>query len=108
VYLIWSVLKNSEIQERLVTELDALVKTLEIEEGIKDGLSDEHLRDLPYMNQVINEALRLYPVVPSGLPRVVPEKGSTLAGHWLPGGATVTTQLYSLQRDSEVFEHPER
>lgn len=109
VYLIWSVLKDKGIQEKLVTELDALVKTLDIEEGIKeDGLSDEHLRDLPYMNQVINEALRLYPVVPSGLPRVVPEKGSTLAGHWLPGGATVTTQLYSLQRDEEIFENPER
>lgn len=108
VYLIWSVLKDKVIQEKLVTELDALVKTLDIEEGIKeDGLSDEHLRDLPYMNQVISEALRLYPVVPSGLPRVVPEKGSTLAGHWLPGGATVTTQLYSLQRDEEIFENPE-
>lgn len=109
VYLIWSVLKDKVIQEKLVTELDALVKTLDIEEGIKeDGLSDEHLRELPYMNQVISEALRLYPVVPSGLPRVVPEKGSTLAGHWLPGGATVTTQLYSLQRDEDIFENPER
>ncbi|KAL4907585.1 hypothetical protein BDW74DRAFT_176336 [Aspergillus multicolor] len=108
-YLVWSVLKDKSIQERLVSELDALVKTLEIEEEIgEEGLSDTHLRDLPYFNQVINEALRLYPAVPSGLPRVVPEKGSTLAGHWIPGGATVTTQLYSLHRDGEVFEDPEK
>lgn len=101
VYLIWSVLKDKKIQERLVTELD-------IEQVKEHGLSDEHLRGLPYMNQVINETLRLYPVVPSGLPRVVPEKGSTLVGHWLQGGATVTTQLYSLQRDSQIFTDPER
>ncbi|RDW70880.1 cytochrome P450 [Aspergillus mulundensis] len=108
-YLVWSVLRDRTIQDRLVAELDALVKTLQIEEGIdEEGLSDVHLRDLPYFNQVINEALRLYPAVPSGLPRVVPEKGSTLAGHWIPGGATVTTQLYSLHRDGEVFEDPER
>ncbi|KAL4753662.1 hypothetical protein BDW72DRAFT_190870 [Aspergillus terricola var. indicus] len=108
-YLVWSVLKDRSIQERLVQELDVLVKTLNVEQGItEEELSDVHLRDLPYMNQVINEALRLYPAVPSGLPRVVPEKGSTLAGHWLPGGATVTTQLYSLHRDEKVFGEPER
>ncbi|KAL4984893.1 cytochrome P450 [Aspergillus falconensis] len=108
-YLVWSVLKDRSIQERLVEELDALVKTLDIEQGVsEEELSDVHLRELPYMNQVINEALRLYPAVPSGLPRVVPEKGSTLAGYWIPGGATVTTQLYSLHRDEEVFEEPER
>ncbi|KAL4931663.1 cytochrome P450 [Aspergillus undulatus] len=109
-YLVWSVLKNRKIQERLVAELAALTKTLSIEEGLdkKDALSDTSLRDLPYMNQVINEALRLYPAVPSGLPRTVPDKGSTLAGYWIPGGATVSTQLYSLHRDPEVFAEPER
>ncbi|KAL4979516.1 cytochrome P450 [Aspergillus desertorum] len=108
-YLVWSVLKERAIQERLVEELGILVQTLNVEQGLtEEDLSDVHLRELPYMNQVINETLRLYPVVPSGLPRVVPEKGSTLAGHWLPGGATVTTQLYSLHRDEEVFEEPEK
>ncbi|KAL4936215.1 hypothetical protein BDV06DRAFT_233628 [Aspergillus oleicola] len=109
-YLVWSVLRNKSIQTRLVTELNALAKTLSIERGVEDneGFSDVDLRDLPYLNQVINESLRLYPAVPSGLPRAVPEKGSSLAGHWLPGGVTVTTQLYSLHRDTEIFPDPER
>ncbi|KAL4784203.1 cytochrome P450 [Aspergillus varians] len=108
-YLVWSVLRDKTIQERLVTELDALVKTLSIEQGIgEDDISDTMLRDLPYMNQVISEALRLYPAVPSGLPRTVPDKGSALAGYWIPGGSTVTTQLYSLHRDADIFEDPER
>ncbi|KAI9375783.1 cytochrome P450 [Aspergillus egyptiacus] len=98
-YLVWSVLQDEKVQKKLVAELEA---------GDDGGLSDATLRDLPYLNQVINEALRLYPVVPSALPRVVPDEGRTLAGHWLPGGATVTTQLYSLHRDAEVFEQPER
>ncbi|KAL4887657.1 cytochrome P450 [Aspergillus karnatakaensis] len=99
-YLVWSVLKDDLIRERLVAELQVLG------EKLGDDIEDGDLRDLPYFNQVINESLRLYPAVPSGLPRMVPEKGSALAGYWLPGGSTVTTQLYSLHRDEEVFEDP--
>ncbi|KAL2803421.1 cytochrome P450 [Aspergillus granulosus] len=99
-YLVWSVLKDEGIREKLVAELNESIAEKE--------LSDSELRELPYLNQVISEALRLYPAVPSALPRVVPEKGSTLAGYWLPGGATVTTQLYSLHRDAEIFSDPER
>jgi cytochrome P450 len=101
-YLVWSVLRDENIQRKLVAELDESLG------GTEKELSDSELRELPYLNQVISEALRLYPAVPSALPRVVPEKGSTLAGYWLPGGATVTTQLYSLHRDAEIFEDPER
>ncbi|KAL3492772.1 cytochrome P450 [Aspergillus germanicus] len=101
-YLVWSVLRDEDIRGKLVAELGEAV------EGAQRELEDSELRELPYLNQVISEALRLYPAVPSALPRVVPEKGSTLAGYWLPGGATVTTQLYSLHRDAEIFEDPER
>ncbi|KAL4872535.1 hypothetical protein BDV12DRAFT_193253 [Aspergillus spectabilis] len=108
-YLVWSVLRNKGIRERLVAELDELSEKSGDEKAPgAEGISDADLRDLPYFNQVINESLRLYPAVPSGLPRIVPEKGSALAGYWLPGGATVTTQLYSLHRDEEIFEEPER
>ncbi|KAL5338597.1 cytochrome P450 [Aspergillus crustosus] len=107
-YLVWSVLRDNDIREKLVAELDGLGETIREEKGVGAEISDVDLRDLPYFNQVINEALRLYPAVPSGLPRMVPEKGSTLAGYWLPGGSTVSTQLYSLHRDEEVFDDAER
>ncbi|KAL4917036.1 cytochrome P450 [Aspergillus aurantiobrunneus] len=100
-YLVWSVLRDKQVQKRLVAEIDGLF-------GRAEEVSDILLRGLPYMNQVIDETLRLYPAVPSGLPRIVPEQGSMLAGYWIPGGATVTTQLYSLHRDPEVFADPER
>jgi cytochrome P450 len=40
---------------------------------------------LPYTSAVINEALRLYPPVPSGLPRIVPGKGEVISGVWVAG-----------------------
>ncbi|PWY94044.1 cytochrome P450 [Aspergillus sclerotioniger CBS 115572] len=97
-YLTWAVCKAPAIRQALVAELAAL----------PDQFSDKDLRDLPYMNQVIDETLRLYPAVPCDLHRIVPSQGATLGGHWVPGGSNVTTQLWSLHRDPDVFAHPER
>ncbi|EEY20954.1 isotrichodermin C-15 hydroxylase [Verticillium alfalfae VaMs.102] len=44
------------------------------------------LQDLPYMNACIDEALRIFPPVPTGLTRTVPRGGDTVAGEFLPGG----------------------
>ncbi|KAF7179587.1 hypothetical protein CNMCM7691_008635 [Aspergillus felis] len=92
-YLVWSVCQHGEVQQTLVEELAAL----------PDQFGNDDAKRLPYLNQVINETLRLYAATPSGLPRTVPDPGVKLAGHWIPGGVTVTTQAYSLHRDSSVF-----
>ena len=96
-YLLWSVCRNEDIRSKLAEELKAL----------PEDFDDNILKPLPYLNQVIDETLRLYAAAPSGLPRVVPPGGAELAGHWLPGGSTVTTQAYSLHRDPAVFPRPE-
>ncbi|KAB8235967.1 cytochrome P450 [Aspergillus alliaceus] len=97
-YLVWAACRDPQIRQKLVDEMAE----------VPDGFTDDDLRQLPYLNQVINEALRLYPAVPSALPRSVPSKGTTLGGYWLPGGSTVGTQLYSLHRDPIAFPNPER
>lgn len=40
--------------------------------------------DMPYLNACINEGLRMYPPVPTGLPRAVPEGGAAICGSWVP------------------------
>lgn len=96
-YLVWSVCRNNDIRGKLAEELVAL----------PPDFDDHMLKPLSYLNQVIDETLRLYAAAPSGLPRVVPPGGAELAGHWLPGGSTVTTQAYTLHRDPTVFPQPE-
>lgn len=96
-YLVWSVCRNDKIRRQLVEELEALPADFDV----------ASLKALPYLNQVIDETLRLYSAAPSGLPRVVPPGGAELGGHWLPGGSTVTTQAYTLHREPTVFPRPE-
>lgn len=43
---------------------------------------------LQYMLACLNEALRVYPPTPAGLPRVVPEGGATIADYYVPQGVS--------------------
>ncbi|KAJ6440463.1 S-(hydroxymethyl)glutathione dehydrogenase [Purpureocillium lavendulum] len=96
-YLVWLVCRHPAVQSALVKELELL----------PDGFDEQHLKDSPYLNQVISETLRLYPAAPSGLPRLVPPGGADLCGYPLPAGVTVCSQAYSMHRDADIFPDPE-
>jgi cytochrome P450 len=74
-------LKNPEKMQKLKAELVALWPSLE-----KAGPGLRDLENFPYLNAVIKESLRLSSGVPSGLPRVVPPSGATIAGVTVPAG----------------------
>ncbi len=96
-YLVWAVLKNPDVQAKLVAE----VATLE------PGYTDLQLRQLPYLNAVIQESLRLYTAIPGGLQRVVPAGGFDVGGYRIPAGSTVVTQAYTIHRDSHLWTSPQ-
>lgn len=97
-YLVWAVCRESEVKRRLVEEVTAL----------PDGYTNEDLKQLQYLNQVLDEILRLFSAAPSSLPREVPKGGFEVDGYWIPGGVTVSTQAYSMHRDPVLFPEPER
>ena len=59
------------------------------------------LGSLPYMNACIEEGLRIFPPVPIGLLRTVPEGGAVIDGHQVSGGVRfhVTFLLYYVSND---------
>ncbi|KAL0931107.1 benzoate 4-monooxygenase cytochrome [Colletotrichum truncatum] len=96
IYLIWTVCKIPDVKKRLLEELETL----------SEDFGYDELKEMLYLNCVIQETLRLYTTLPCGLPRVVPAGGSKLADYFIPEGMTVTTQAYSLHRDENAFPNP--
>lgn len=87
--------RHPEYQAKLYAELADLPAA----EGIVD---DQHLVGIPLLLGIINESLRLHPPVPTGVQRVTPPEGATIAGRFIPGEMVVTTPTYSLHRGMPV------
>ncbi|KAK5992938.1 Cytochrome P450 monooxygenase orf2 [Cladobotryum mycophilum] len=96
-YLTYAVCRNPDIKAKLVKELQTL----------PPDFTEAQLRDLPFLNHVIDEAMRLYSAAPCTLPRTVPPGGVELAGYWLDQGTDVSAQAYSLHRDPLIFPNPD-
>lgn len=96
-YLTWAVCKHPEVRDALVEEVCSL----------PEEFSEQDLRNLPRLNNVVKETLRLYCAAPSALPRIVPAEGVVFSGHKLPGGTTVSTQAYTLHRNADIFPDPD-
>lgn len=96
-YLTWAVSQRPSVKALLLEELS----------GLPENFDDTHLKSMGYLNQVIEETLRVYPAVATGLLRIVPPGGASIAGHHIPGGSTVSCQAYSLQRDPQIFPRPD-
>jgi cytochrome P450 len=81
----------------------------EIDTAAKDGrISDpvtfqEAQQQLPYLQAVIKEALRIHPATGLPMSRVVPAEGCTIAGRFIPGGSTVGINAWVAHRNTSVY-----
>ncbi|KAF8851331.1 averantin oxidoreductase [Acephala macrosclerotiorum] len=84
----------------LQKEVDALFES-------SDPVDATSLSKLPYLDAVINEALRLHPPVPSGMQRMTPPEGLRIGDVMVPGDSIVQIPLHTLFRDERVFVDPD-
>ncbi|KAH7318302.1 cytochrome P450 CYP684A2 [Stachybotrys elegans] len=96
-FLVWAVCKNPQIRDELVKEL----------RGLPPDFEEADLRGLSVLDNVIHEALRLFPAVPTIMRREVPAGGATLAGYFFEAGTIVGAQPYTMHRDPYIFPDPE-
>jgi cytochrome P450 len=95
-YLTWEVCRNPDIKRKLLEELSRL----------PEDYNESHLRELSYLDHVIDETLRVHSIVPGVLPRVVPPEGANIGGYWLNGGTGVAAQAYTMHRNEDIFPGP--
>lgn len=63
--------------------------------------------DTKYLTAVINEAFRIHPPIPIGMPRVASTKES-VSGHLVPAGTTVSVHMWSATHSPANFKEPFR
>ena len=97
-YLIWALLRDPEIKHTLVTELNKLPQ----------NPTNSELESSTYLNNVIEETLRLYSAVRGSLRRTNHHRSAVLAGYMIPPKTVVSTQAYTFHRDPRVFIEPDR
>ncbi|KAK4464567.1 putative cytochrome P450 E-class, group IV [Cladorrhinum samala] len=80
----------------------------EIDEGIRAGRISSPIKvseaaELPYLQGVILEGLRLHPPF-TGIPsKVVPPQGDTIDGKFVPGGTRISPSHWAIGRHKGVF-----
>ncbi|KAL2163969.1 hypothetical protein VTH06DRAFT_3182 [Thermothelomyces fergusii] len=98
--LTYYLLTNRDKLARLTDEIRGRFRT-------EDEITMETTAPLQYLNACINEALRLYPPVPVGVPRVVSEAGQQVLGRWVPAGTRVSVHHYATYRSAANFADPD-
>ncbi|KAH7225204.1 cytochrome P450 [Fusarium oxysporum] len=96
-YLSWMLIKRPDVDHRLRLELSSLGKSY----------SSTDFANLPYLDAVIRETLRVYPPAPAPMPRVVPKSGSECGGVSYPPDTVISAQPYTIHRYEGVFEDPD-
>jgi cytochrome P450 len=80
----------------------------EIDEAILQGkisspISDAQGRNLPYLQAVIKEGLRIFPPVTGLMLKEVPKGGDALNGFFVPGGSEIGYCALGLQRSKQTY-----
>ncbi|KAJ5741040.1 hypothetical protein N7493_000912 [Penicillium malachiteum] len=90
---------NPEIQLALRKEIESHADVA--------NLAFQAIQNLPLLESVINETLRVHPAVPSGLPRLTPPEGVYIDGTYIPGNTTVSCPTWTIQHSAENFTDPD-
>ena len=94
--IFYYLLKNKGCYLKLQNELDNL-------ECSKIPVSFSEAQKLPYLNAVIDEAMRCHWISRLPQPRDTPKDGLHICGHWIPSGVAVSTYGTVLHHRKEVF-----
>ncbi|KAM0278019.1 hypothetical protein ACHAQH_005388 [Verticillium albo-atrum] len=93
-------LRHPEAYNKVVQEIRSAFKS-------EDEITMLRVNNLQYMIAVLTEGIRMYPPVPSSLPRVGPAGGAFIDGYWIPEGTSVSVPHWPTYRSEFNFRDPD-
>ncbi|XP_022940488.1 cytochrome P450 CYP82D47-like isoform X2 [Cucurbita moschata] len=91
-------LNNEESLKKAQLELDEQV-------GRERQVQESDVKNLPYLQAIVKETLRLYPAAPLLVPHESMED-CTVAGYYIPAGTRLIVHAQKLQKDPSFWENP--
>lgn len=96
---LFNIITRPDVLQKLRSELDAAAGRGEL--SIIPKFAE--VQQLPYLQAVLKEALRVHPATGLPLWREVPEGGVTLCGTWFPAGTNVGINSWVAHRNVDVW-----
>ncbi|MBA0815350.1 hypothetical protein Gohar_000130 [Gossypium harknessii] len=92
-------IRNPRVQKKAQEELDRVI-------GFERVMSETDFSNLPYLQSVAKEALRLHPPTPLMLPHRA-NANVKIGGYDIPKGSNVHVNVWAVARDPVVWKDPE-
>jgi len=94
--LTYYLLINPDTMAKLVSEVRGAFPS-------ETDITIDALARLPYLNACIEEGLRMYPPISSGLPRLTPEGGAVIANKYIPANVSVSVNHWATYQSTANF-----
>ncbi|XP_068655584.1 cytochrome P450 CYP82D47-like [Aristolochia californica] len=101
ITLTWALallMNNRHALQKAQDELDAQI-------GNNRKVEESDVKNLPYLQAIVKETLRLYPAAPLGIPHASMEDCS-IGGYHVPAGTRLLLNIWKIQRDPGIWENP--
>jgi cytochrome P450 len=71
--------------------------------SISSPIQDSEARNLPYLQAIIKEGLRIWPPVVGLMAKEVPPSGDVVSGLFVPGGTSIGYCAFGIFRDKKIW-----
>lgn len=95
--------KNPQIKDRLIDQLQAVFPDNKTAEH---PLSFTQLNQVPLLEHVEIECLRMHPPIGYAMPRDTPAQGAVICGVYIPGDVAVGVPAATIGRNADVYTDP--
>lgn len=97
-WAISELLRKPELFEKATEELDRVI-------GKERWVEEKDIPNLPYLDTIVKETMRMHPVAPMLVPRFSRED-IKIAGYDIPKDTRVLVNVWTIGRDPEIWDQP--